>query len=90
MTREESKVIPPEPMTPEMRSRFGQRTLDDERFMYGDWAGSWQYYHKIWPGFSEDQCKTLELYSRGMRSKEYKQLIKKDKRKCSQSKRKAG
>ena len=82
--------IPPRPMSPGMRASLGVSTFEDERFMYGDWVGSWQYYHEKWPGFSVDECKVLELHSRGMRAKEHKQLVKKEKKKsCSRLKKQA-
>ena len=76
----------PQPMTPEMRASLGGVVFEEERFMYGNWLGSWQWYMQKWPGFTEGDCRVLELYSNGVMAKEHKQLLKKKQRKkCSAS-----
>ena len=73
----------PKPMTEEMRRKLIERTgvdIEEERLRYGDWLGSWEWYHQKFPGFSIEQCKCMELYSNGVRAKEHKALIKKERK----------
>lgn len=73
----------PRPMSEEMREKlFAMQgvDIDEQRLRYGDWLGSWEWYHQKYPGFSIEQCKCMEYYSNGMRAKEHKALMKKEKR----------
>ena len=50
--------------------------------MYGNaWFGTAEYYKATSPGFTDDQCKTMEAFSAGVAPKQYRNILKKEKRK---------
>jgi hypothetical protein len=62
-----------------------------ENFLYGNaWFGTAAYYKATYPGFTDDQCKAMEAFSNGVTPKQYRNILKKEKRKqqasCSGSK----
>ena len=76
-----------EKMTPEMLEMIRPRqTYMDNAFLYGNnWECTAGWYKEKYPGFSEEICKTLELYSDGIRPKQYKSMLKKQRKRCSKS-----
>ena len=51
------------------------------QFMYGDnWYRTAAWYLETYPGFTNDECEALELFSKGIRAKQYKSMLKKQKR----------
>jgi hypothetical protein len=72
----------PQPMTKEVRDHIKPReTYVESGFLYGDnWYMTAAWYKHHYPGFSDEACYAMELFSRGIRAKEYKQMLKKDKR----------
>ena len=78
------------PMTPENRRTSCQgKNYGLENFLYGDnWLGTALYYKTMYPGFTDDQCRAMEAFSNGVTPKQYRNLLKKEKRKqqaCSGS-----
>lgn len=75
--------IPPEllaRMEALARERAGA-TFEDDRFCYGHELGTAAWYASQYPGFTDEQCKILALYSSGVRAKELRAILKKQKRK---------
>jgi hypothetical protein len=74
------------PMTPEALRAIRATYLDDRLFLYGNnWLGTAAWYKERYPGFTDEQCKVLEQYSSGVTPKMYRNLIKKQRKKCSAS-----
>lgn len=85
----------PTPMTVENRKLLQANNYGLDSFLYGEnWLGTAQYYKATYPGFTDDQCKAMEAFSNGVTPKQYRNILKKEKRKqqqatCSGSKHKA-
>ena len=76
-----SEINYPKPMDPEARKALQGIYLDERCFMYGDtWLGTAAYYKATYPGFTDDQCRVLEMYSNGVTPKQYRNILKKYKR----------
>jgi hypothetical protein len=77
-------------MSPETRKLLQGKNYGIENFLYGDnWLGTALYYKTLYPGFTDDQCRAMEAFSNGVTPKQYRNLLKKEKRKqqaCSGSK----
>ena len=89
---EELAINRPTPMTPETRKLIPGECFDADKFLYGnDWVGTALYYKTMYPGFTDDQCRVMEAFSNGVTPKQYRNLLKKEKRKqaCSGSRLKA-
>ncbi len=89
-----AEVHLPTPMTPETRKLIRtSQCFDADKFMYGNaWFDSAAYYQFAYPGFTNDQCKAMEAFSAEVTPKQYRNILKKDKRKqqrCSESKHRA-
>ena len=57
------------------------QTYITDQLMYGNnWTATAPYYMQKYPGFTETECRVLELWSNGMRAKEFKSLVKKQKK----------
>jgi hypothetical protein len=88
---EEPTINRPTPMTPENRRMLQGKNYGLENFLYGDnWLGTALYYKTMYPGFTDDQCRAMEAFSNGVTPKQYRNLLKKEKRKqqaCSGSRR---
>jgi hypothetical protein len=86
---EEPAINRPTPMTPENRRLLQAKNYGIENFLYGDnWLGTALYYKTMYPGFTDDQCRAMEAFSNGVTPKQYRNLLKKEKRKqqaCSGS-----
>ena len=90
----EETITPPTPITPETRKLIRSQThqcFDADKFLYGNaWFGTAAYYKATYPGFTDDQCKAMEAFSAGVTPKQYRNILKKEKRKqqasCSGSK----
>ena len=86
---EEPAINRPTPMTLEDRKLLQAKKLLDRKLLYGDnWLGTALYYKTMYPGFTDNQCRAMEAFSNGMTPKQYRNLLKKEKRKqqaCSGS-----
>ena len=86
---EEPTINRPTPMTPESRRLLQGKNYGLENFLYGDnRLGTALYYKTMYPGFTDDQCRAMEAFSNGVTPKQYRNLLKKEKRKqqaCSGS-----
>ena len=86
---EEPAINRPTPMTPENRKLLQAKNYGIENFLYGDnWLGTALYYKTMYPGFTDDQCRAMEAFSNGVTPKQYRNILKKEKRKqqaCSGS-----
>ena len=72
----------PKPMTPEMRQKLQSVYIDMDRFAYGNsWLGTAAYYRAKYPGFTLEQCRALEAFSNGVTPKQYRNMLKKEKKK---------
>ena len=72
----------PKPMTPEMRQKLQSVYFDMDRFAYGNsWLGTAGYYRAKYPGFTDEQCKAFEAFSNGVTPKQYRNILKKEKKK---------
>ena len=85
---EPTEIVLPKPMSEKLRRRLTSAPLYfDDKFLYGNsWECTSAWYQHHFPGFSEETCKTLEIWSDGIRPKQYKSMLKK---KCSASKKEA-
>ncbi len=90
------QINPPIPMTPETRKLIRSQThrcFNADKFLYGNaWFGTAAYYKATYLGFTDDQCKAMEAFSAGVTPKQYRNILKKEKRKqqaCSGSRVKA-
>ncbi len=74
-------------MTPETLEKIRPRgEYLGEGFLYGDnWTCTAAWYKANYPGFSDEHCHALELWSDGIRAKEYRQMLKKQRRKDVQN-----
>lgn len=74
-------------MTPETLEKIRPRgEYLGEGFLYGDnWTCTAAWYKANYPGFSDEHCHALELWSDGVRAKEYRQMLKKQRRKDVQN-----
>ena len=74
-------------MTPETLDRIRPKEeYLGEGFIYGNnWHCTAAWYKANYPGFTDDQCKALELWSSGIRAKEYRQQLKKQRKKDVQN-----
>ena len=72
----------PKPMSKETRELIRPKeTYMGTEFLYGDnWYGTAAWYKHHYPGFTDEACYAMELYSRGVRAKQYRAMLKKDKR----------
>ena len=71
----------PTPMNAEARKALQGVYLDERCFRYGDtWLGTAAYYQATYPGFTDEQCKVLEMYSNGVTAKQYRNILKKHRR----------
>ncbi len=86
---EEPAINRPTPITPENRKLLQAKKYGIENFLYGDnWLGTALYYKTMYPGFTDNQRKAMEALSNGVTPKQYRNLLKKEKRKqqaCSGS-----
>ena len=86
---EEPAINLPTPMTPETRKLIPGECFDADKFLYGNnWVGTALYYKTMYPGFTDEQCRAMEAFSNGLTPKQYRNLLKKEKRKqqaCSGS-----
>jgi hypothetical protein len=81
----DTKVDTRIPMTAEVLAKRKGQVVIDNGFLFGDnWICTAAWYQTKFPGFTSDQCRVLELYSQGIRSKQYRSMLKKQTR-CSQS-----
>ena len=72
-------------MTAEVMAKRKGEVVIDNGFLFGDnWICTAAWYELHFPGFTHNQCRVLELYSQGIRSKQYRSMLKKQTR-CSQS-----
>ncbi len=71
-----------QPMTPETLEKIRPREeYLGEGFLYGDnWTCTAAWYKANYPGFTDEQCYALELWSNGMRAKEYRHKLKKQRK----------
>ena len=77
-----SPINRPTPMTPENRRVLQAKNYGLENFLYRDnWLGMALYYKTMYPGFTEDQRKAMEAFSNAVIPKQYRNLLKKEKRK---------
>ena len=74
-------------MTPETLEKIRPREeYLGEGLLYGDnWQCTAAWYKANYPGFSDEHCHALELWSDGIRAKEYRQMLKKQRRKDVQN-----
>ena len=86
---EEPAICYPTPMTPETKKLLQTKSFDMEHFLYGNnWLGTAAYYKKMYPGFTDEQCRAMEAFSNGVTPKQYRNILKKERRKqqaCSGS-----
>ncbi len=86
---EEPAINRPTPMTPENRRLLQAKNYGIEKNLYGDnWMGTALYYKTMYPGFTDDQCRAMEAFINVLTPKQYRNLLKKEKRKqqvCSGS-----
>jgi hypothetical protein len=76
----------PTPMTPETRKLIRTQCFDADKFLYGNhWLGTAAYYKAAYPGFDDDHCKAMEAFSAGVTPKQYRNILKKEKRKQQQA-----
>ena len=69
-------------MTKESREHIPKMYYDADRFLYGNnWLGTSAYYKATYPGFTDEQTKFLEIYSNGVTAKQYRNILKRLKRK---------
>ena len=84
-----SNIEPPifQSMTKDILERMKPRDFFlDESFIYGNnWRCTATWYKRHYPGFTDEQCRALELWSDGMRENDYKQLLKKQRKKDVQN-----
>ncbi len=79
---EEPAINLPTPMTPEMRELIPGECSNADKFLYGNnWVGTALYYKTMYPGFTDDKCRAMEAFSNGVTPKQYRHLLKKEKRK---------
>ena len=74
----QSKINLPTPMTPEARRAIQGVCIDSRLFAYGpnDW-GTAAWYKDKCPGFTDKQCRILEMYSNGVTAKQHRNALKK-------------
>ena len=76
----------PTPMTPETRKLIRTQCFDADKFLYENhWLGTAAYYKAAYPGFDDAQCKAMEAFSAGVTPKQYRNILKKEKRKQQQA-----
>jgi hypothetical protein len=88
MASESTEALPPisRELLEQIKRLESQRgAIDDRMIDYSLPEGTAAWYMEKYPGFSEEQCRVFELYSSGMRAKEFKQRMKRDRRKNKQT-----
>ena len=79
---EAPQINRPTPMTPETRKLLRTKNFDMEHFLYGNnWLGTALYYKTLYPEFTDDQCRAMEAFSNGVTPKQYRNILKKERRK---------
>ena len=69
-------------MTKESREHSPKICFDADRFLYGNhWLGTAPYYKATYPGFTDEQTKILEMYLNGVTANQYRNILKRLKRK---------
>ena len=77
-----SNINYPTPMTEESKKHIPKMLFDGDRFLYGNnWLGTAAYYKAMYPGFTDEQTQVFEMYSNGVTAKQYRNILKKTKRK---------
>ena len=79
---EQPAINLPTPMTPETCKLIRTECFDTDKFLYGNnWLGTAACYKTAYPGFGDDKCKAMEAFSAGVTPKQYRNILKKEKRK---------
>ena len=74
------------PMTAEVLARRKGDVVIDNGFLFGDnWICTAAWYENKFPGFTREQCRVLEMYSQGMRWKQFRSIFKKQTRRSPSS-----
>jgi hypothetical protein len=69
-------------MTPKIRKLLQAKNYGVENFSYGDnWLGTAMYYKTTYPGFTDDRCRAMKAFSSDVTPKQYRNVLKKEKRK---------
>ena len=77
-----SDINYPTPMTKESREHIPKMLFDADKFLYGyTWLGTAAYYKATYPGFTDEETEVLEMYSNGVTAKQYRNILKRLKRK---------
>ena len=71
-----------EPMTTEMLEMIRPKeTYLDSGFLYGNnWECTAGWYKRHFPGFSDETCQVLQKYSDGIRPKQFKSMLKRQRK----------